>query len=261
MSFKINGESIQVTMFPDKTSQVWKLPEWMFDRMNINIEWDFEHEGEVMHLAQIADLFYRNRTPNIQLNVSYLPYARQDKFITNSSTFAYFTFISILNRMGFHQINILDPHNYKAIEAITNSKIIKPDILKYIRASESRCVCFPDKGAADRGYNIDNQGVIILNKQRNPSTGDINHIEVINESSIKGKRILIVDDICDGGGTFKMAAELLLKHGASNVDLYVTHGIFSKGIKTLRDSGINRIFTNKGEVSEVQGNICYKEIK
>ena len=64
---------------------------------------------------------------------------------------------------------------------------------------------------------------------------------------IQNKTILIIDDICDGGMTFKLTAERLKELGAKEVHLYVTHGIFSKGLETLRESGIDRIFTRKGE--------------
>ena len=58
--------------------------------------------------------------------------------------------------------------------------------------------------------------------------------------------------------TFKLMAEQLYKQGAAEVHLYVTHGIFSKGLSVLRSSGIKRIFTKDGEVSEKDGTIIIK---
>jgi ribose-phosphate pyrophosphokinase len=52
--------------------------------------------------------------------------------------------------------------------------------------------------------------------------------------------VLIVDDLCDGGGTFTAHASVLLAAGATAVDLYVTHGIFSKGLPL---DHIDRVFT------------------
>ena len=65
---------------------------------------------------------------------------------------------------------------------------------------------------------------------------------------IKDQTILIVDDLCDGGMTFIKSAERLYELEAKEVHLYVSHGIFSKGLKPLTDSGIKRIFTKDGEV-------------
>jgi len=42
----------------------------------------------------------------------------------------------------------------------------------------------------------------------------------------------VVDDICDGGGTFIGLADLLDER-AMRADLYVTHGLFSQGTEKL----------------------------
>ncbi len=47
-------------------------------------------------------------------------------------------------------------------------------------------------------------------------------------------KYLVVDDICDGGGTFLGLADKFWKQTSiSTLDLYVTHGIFSKGVREL----------------------------
>jgi ribose-phosphate pyrophosphokinase len=61
----------------------------------------------------------------------------------------------------------------------------------------------------------------------------------VYEDDLQGKDCLIVDDICDGGGTFIGLAKELKKHNAGNLYLSVSHGIFSKGLKEL-----NQYFTN-----------------
>ena len=54
---------------------------------------------------------------------------------------------------------------------------------------------------------------------------------------------MMVDDICDGGGTFCWTASELKKYKPMSVALYVTHGIFSKGVDCLFDAGIHRVVT------------------
>ena len=46
---------------------------------------------------------------------------------------------------------------------------------------------------------------------------------------------LVIDDICDGGRTFINLAEKLLIMGANDLYLYVTHGIFSKGLPSIHE--------------------------
>ena len=85
-------------------------------------------------------------------------------------------------------------------------------------------------------------------KERDQSTGFIKNLFLNELVNIEGESVLIIDDICDGGMTFKLTAERLLTLGAKEVNLYTTHGIYSKGVETLKESGINRIFNRKGEV-------------
>jgi len=54
--------------------------------------------------------------------------------------------------------------------------------------------------------------------------------------NVEGYNILIVDDICDGGATFNQAAQILKEKGAVNLYLYVTHGIFIKGLDLLQEN-------------------------
>jgi ribose-phosphate pyrophosphokinase len=48
--------------------------------------------------------------------------------------------------------------------------------------------------------------------------------------------------------TFKILAKDLLANGAKKVVLFVSHGIFSKGIDTLFESGIHKVYTKDGLV-------------
>ena len=51
----------------------------------------------------------------------------------------------------------------------------------------------------------------------------------MNEINPADVKILIVDDICDGGMTFIKVAEVLKNFGTKQIDLAVSHGLFSKG--------------------------------
>ncbi len=102
-------------------------------------------------------------------------------------------------------------------------------------------ICYPDKGATDKYYSsFPYHASVVCTKNRDPLTGYIS--EITCKGSIKNRKILIIDDICDGGMTFILIAKKLLKEGALTVSLYVSHGIFSKGKKVLHNSGILNIY-------------------
>jgi ribose-phosphate pyrophosphokinase len=246
----INGVEIKRTLFPDKTSQVWQLPndllESLYKEGMCTIKWEFENEAEFLHLAQLKTLI-DTRCPYITLDMPYLPYARQDKWVSNETTFALNTFAKLLNTLSFTEVHVLDAHNNLRANAIDN--LVDDSPKKYIeetlKETGAGLLLFPDAGAKVRYEAYDLAPSVHANKKRNQTTGFIEEVKI--EGGVKGRKVLIVDDICDGGKTFELVAKAALDAGAVQVYLYVTHGIFSKGLEVLKEAGISRIFTHKGE--------------
>lgn len=264
----VNGTPLNVTIFPDNTSQVWKVSQLEIPNTNwVHIVWDYTHEGEFLQLAQLKQLLDRKGF-GAALRIRYLPYGRQDKEVSNEATFALRTFASLVNTLGFEEIIIMDPHSEIALDLIVNSRAEYPihEIDKVQALTGSDMFCYPDKGAVTKYtkiYNYMTNGPAAENwiygeKVRDQLTGNILNYKVVGDPT--GKKVLIIDDICDGGMTFKLLAKDLLAAGATEVNLFVTHGIFSRGLKTIHESGINKIFTKDGEASESQNHIAYRRI-
>lgn len=89
-------------------------------------------------------------------------------------------------------------------------------------------IYFPDEGACKRYVDLDSVKesglpVIFGIKKRDFATGKILGLDVVSDIDLKGKKVLIVDDICSAGGTFKFSAMKLKELGASDVALYISH--------------------------------------
>lgn len=268
---KLNGHQIKPTLFPDSTSQVWQLSNEVLEGEIANIEWEFSHEAELIHLAQLRYLI-DERFAQINLFMPYLPYGRQDKAISNLNTFALKPFADFITSLSFDLVVTLDAHSNKFKTLLgenvnyVNRQPIN-EIKNVIRNTAPDVIVYPDLGAHNRYQSIIRDIVpphvrhVFCNKTRNQQTGYIEDITLKGEiDTLYGNLVLMVDDICDGGMTFKLVADELCKYDVKEIHLYTTHGIFSKGLKTLHASGINKVFTRKGEVSELQGNICYREL-
>ena len=116
-----NKEHIVIpSIFPDKTSQVWQLPKELLEANVFEIEWKFDSESEFMHLAQLKYLIDASGDGTNQTNliISYLPYARQDKLVSNDTTFALATFAYLLNKLYFDSVYVDDPHSFEAVRLI-----------------------------------------------------------------------------------------------------------------------------------------------
>jgi len=103
----------------------------------------------------------------------------------------------------------------------------------------------PDKRGRDTVADIariKNLKVIELNKVFDPGTRIHTGYSMetpINTQSMEGKNILVIGYICDEGNTFELLADSVLKvlNVPVHLSLYVTHGIFTRGVncKELRN--------------------------
>src|ERR1700678_4460054 len=125
----LNDIPINTTLFPDNTSQVWKLNKDIFVGTDFfHVRWEFLHEGEFMQLAQLKDLLDAVPACMTVLYLPYLPYGRQDKKVSNETTFALTTFARALNALGFDEVLCRDPHSKVAMELIKNFKPHYPEV-------------------------------------------------------------------------------------------------------------------------------------
>jgi len=88
-------------------------------------------------------------------------------------------------------------------------------------------VISPDVGGVARARELAQRikaPLAIVDKRREKA-GEIAEMTVIGD--VKGKRCIIVDDICDTAGTLCKAAEVLVDAGATEVHSYITHGVLS----------------------------------
>ncbi len=181
------------------------------------------------------------------LVLPYLPYARADRRFVAGDCMGIQTFGRLLNALHFDSVLTLDAHSAEAGEHISNLVDVSPmplierAIYKFAEGESGITVLFPDEGAAER-YALPDRignnagGVIIqtLNckKKRDAATGKLSGFTVPAKKQFAWSKALIVDDICDGGGTFVGIADALGGH--TNLGLYASHGIFSRGFADLR---------------------------
>lgn len=245
----------EITKFPDGTSQVWKLQDDIdFDQYADEpvILWLFENESELMHVCQLAQLVQQHLdTETCILRVPYLPYGRQDKDVDNKLSFALNTFKDILYNCNITRIETFDAHSKSDMVYEDSTMLTVEDFHKSILVNKD-VICYPDKGAAQR-YGTYGKPVVYCEKVRDQLTGEITGLKVIADTDLTGQSVIIIDDICDGGMTFIKVAEALKPFNPRQIDLAVSHGLFSKGQQVLKDAGISYIYTTNSLLRNENG--------
>ena len=173
----------------------------------------------------------------IDLQMPYVPYARQDRVMTFGESLSIKVFADIINSQKYDQVEIWDPHSDVTSALINNVVVVEQhEIAKSIeRDWASTVLVAPDAGAAKKIYKLAkevNCPVIIANKIRDVATSKITHT-LIDIKGYETAKFLIVDDICDGGRTFTELSKIMRRQGADYIDLYVTHGIFAAGLNVF----------------------------
>lgn len=203
-----------------------------------------------------------------QLVIPYFPYSRQDRQTTQGSPHSLRFMCRYLNMLGFEQIVTHDLHSEVAFCALPNLvEVSQHKILSGFadQFEEYDGIVSPDAGAVKKvqaaaiALGIDD--IITGSKIRDPHSGEIYETRV-DGGSLAGRKLLIVDDICDGGRTFIELAKALREKGAVNIGLYITHGIFSKGMDEIF-TVIDTVYTTntfRESLATHQGNMVLLEL-
>lgn len=241
----LNNTLIKYTFFPGGEIH-FRLPDNIIEERVI-LKWKPTCSDDIVLLMLVVNALHETGIKDIDLDVYYLPYARQDRVCNKGEAFSLKVIGNFLNSLDVSTIRIWDCHN------VTETKQHLPE--NFVLHWEAHDIfarfnilngfdlwdlvlCAPDNGAIDRVDKIvdhfDLQTPVYLSKKRDPFTGYIEGVEFEKYNRpVNGFNVMIVDDICDGGRTFIEAAKVLKEQGAKDIYLYVTHGIFSKGLDEL----------------------------
>lgn len=228
------GENVKITLFPDS-------------QPHINLQ-NIEEGDEVKVICSITDtnkllqlLETANALDNVfakkkVLVIPYLMAARYDRLMQTGDSIDLKVVADLINMCGFEKVYLYDVHSEVSLLLIKNAVAITNEALvKAYDKTDAVLIC-PDAGASKKvgkyfGWNSNIKDIVYCSKNRDLSTGKLT-LEILEPQQCENRNCVIIDDICDGGGTFLAIAE---KIKPAHLTLIVTHGIFSKGFDVLHN--------------------------
>lgn len=201
----------------------------------------------IMEALNSCDALRRMGYEDIRLVAGYVPYGRQDRVTTPGTGFGLKMFADVINTARFDEVIVIDPHSAVTAELINNVQVIPPEAaMEFFPKNQLQglvkdlIIVAPDKGAVDRAtrcaqaLGVSTDRIIYATKERDPATGWLKTTGISGYVFQPTDELLFIDDICDGGATFLELAKYLKEQGlVTEPSLYVTHGIFSKGLDEL----------------------------
>jgi len=186
----------------------------------------------LMELFMMINSVKRMGAVKIIVVVPYLAYARQDKIFRSGETQFGNVIIHIINSLGIDEFYTVDVHAPVILEECS-CKAINIDSMKLLAdniktlGAEDIVVVSPDKGGIERSrafakYFGESVPVDVFEKSRDVKTGEI---KMSGKLSLKGKDVVIADDIIATGGTMATAIKLARESGANRIYAVATHAL------------------------------------
>jgi len=208
----------------------------------------------------------RKVSSKIYAIIPYIGYARQDRQFLSGEVVTMSIVAKMIQAAGAKKIVVVDIHSKTALN---HFKIPKenvsaiPELAKYFKKMKLKntLVVSPDMGGSLRAKKFAsmlNVDFIALKKSRNRDTGKV--LIQFSKVDVRGKDLILVDDIISTGGSIIKAAQFLKRQKCKRLFVACTHGLFVEDAeKKIKKAGVSRIIstntiprsTSKVDVSEV----------
>ena len=213
----------------------------------------------LLEMIFIIDALRRASAEMITAVLPYYGYARQDKKDAPRVPISSRVVANLLTTAGISRVMVLELHA-EQIQGFFNVPVdhlysipVFVDFLKKKIDIDNTVVVSPDAGRVNRARafakRLNNLPIAIIDKRRStPNRSDVMYVI----GDVKGKNVLMVDDIIDTAGTITKAAHALKYNGAEQIIAAVTHGLLSgDAIAHIKESPIEKLYiTNSVLISE-----------
>lgn len=204
----------------------------------------------LMEMLLMIDAFKRASAGRITAVIPYFGYARQDRKAKSHDPISAKLVADLIATAGADRVLTMDLHAAQIqgffnipVDHLLGVPILAPYFQNMINNGKDVTVVSPDLGSVTRARNFAtkiNAPLAIVDKRRRKA----NECEVMNIiGDVRGKRVVLVDDMIDTAGTLCKAADVLMEKGAASVRACATHAVFSgHAYDNINRSSLKEVF-------------------
>lgn len=228
----INGTGYKVINFPD--GEVHLQLDTVTRKESVTVKCRITNATELFLLMQLSDILKRQCIEVSILEIYYLMGMRCDRLFDIDRPFTLSIVANVVNSLKAETVYIYEPHSVRCLKLIHHS--FSSDLTWYIKSrlleqNKGLLLVAPDKGSVNR-YR-DKYFTVVCDKVRNESTGELQGFRATPKEDVAGRDLLVIDDLCDGGGTFVGLAPKLRELNPNTMSLLVTHAIQKQGVEKV----------------------------
>jgi ribose-phosphate pyrophosphokinase len=254
IAHKLGQEPVFINnrIFPDGESYV-QLPEALEGKTVVLIQTTApEPDRKIMQLLFMARTAKDMGAARIIVVMPYMAYARQDKRFLEGEALSFDIVFDLLEAVGVDDTIVVDVHSEESLEQVKPRHKMKIHNLtaifvlaEYMKKNsyDGAYSLSPDIGRKDvveKASKLMGGGFAFFEKVRDRYTGKTTMI--VKDLDLKGRNVVIFDDIISSGGTMSRAIQGLKRQGAGKVAAVCTHALPVPGAyEKLRKAGANRI--------------------
>jgi ribose-phosphate pyrophosphokinase len=203
----------------------------------------------LMEMFILIDALRRASASRITAVLPFYGYARQDRKDQPRVPITAKLVANLIVAAGANRVLTMDLHAQQIqgfFDIPVDHLYAAPVMYEYLRSKKLKdvVVVSPDVGGLKMAHaysEVMEAGLAIVAKRRKSAT-EVESLTVIGE--IKGKTVLMVDDLTETAGTLVTASDLLKAKGAKRIMACVSHAILNDlGIQRLRKSNIDELIT------------------
>ena len=203
-------------------------------------------DHNIVELFLLQNAVEESGANEISVVIPYFGYARQDKKFQDGEPISAKAMANLIS-LNADRVITVDPHKEHILDFFSTSAYscsAVPELAKYLKDKDIDMILAPDKGALERAKQaseIIECDFDYMDKTRiDDSTIEIKPKKL----NAQNKNVAIIDDIISTGGTMAKSIQQLKKHGAKNVFVACTHGLFAgDATKILGSAGCNEIIS------------------